>query len=226
MIEAAESDKGDEAGFTVVEVLVALALFTLLSTVVFETVRFGLTSWTIGSSSAQHIDQVITSQGVIRRLLADAYPSTFGRYSGNRYVEFSGTRNSVTFLASAPDVIGGGGRFRYTIAIASREETADLVVNAEPELTIEGDHRLKTRAVLLPDVRRVEFSYFDADRSYQGDRWRAEWNNRDELPKLIRVSATFADGDRRYWPDLVVSPRISVDAHCTYDPLTVRCKGR
>ena len=56
--------------------------------------------------------------------------------------------------------------------------------------------------------------------------WQSDWSGRRALPDLIRIRIGFPAGSNRYWPDLVVAPRITVDAGCAYDPLTYHCKGR
>jgi len=52
------------------------------------------------------------------------------------------------------------------------------------------------------------------------------WTLPSRLPRLVRVKIEFPDGDARFWPELLVAPRIDVDVGCVYDALTKRCRGR
>ena len=69
-----EPDAGGEAGFTLVELLVALALFSLLVTLLFDNVRFGLHAWRQGSAHAENIDHGMIVQDLLRRMIENAYP--------------------------------------------------------------------------------------------------------------------------------------------------------
>src|ERR1700674_5801628 len=63
-----------EAGFTLVELLVALSLFSLLALVLFGSLRFGLRAWELGTAHADRVEDVMFAQNLLRRLVADAYP--------------------------------------------------------------------------------------------------------------------------------------------------------
>ena len=45
--------------------------------------------------------------------------------------------------------------------------------------------------------------------------WQRVWRDRTRLPALVRLAIDFPDGDRRFWPDLVVAPRIDAVAERT-----------
>jgi general secretion pathway protein J len=95
-----------------------------------------------------------------------------------------------------------------------------------PELARSQDTATATSTVLLRDVDHAEFSYFGAGAGARNLQWIDGWTKRSEMPALVRVRVAFRTGDQRSWPDLVVSPRLTADVICDYDPLTMRCRGR
>lgn len=221
-----KSDQCGEAGFTLVELLVALALFSLLATLLFGNVRFGLKAWQIGSAHAERVDSSMTAQNLLRRVISNAYPLFLLDGAGHSRVDFDGARDAVSFLGSAPMVVHGGGRFRFKVLVERQQDRSELVMTATPELADPQDRSMTTKTLLLADVDRAEFSYFGAAAAEPAGQWHDSWTQLNELPKLVRLRVTFRSGDARLWPDLVVAPRILADVGCAYDPITTRCRGR
>jgi general secretion pathway protein J len=145
---------------------------------------------------------------------------------GRPIIEFEGTKESVSFLGSAPRVVGEGGLFRFKIFSERGNDGTDLVMAAMPELAPSGDLSSATKTILLADVERAEFSYFDAGVAAQRVQWKDSWSKRSDMPSLIRVRVTFRSGDARSWPELVIAPRVQADVGCVYDPISMRCSGR
>ena len=67
-------EQNGEAGFTLVEMLVALALFSVLVTVLFGNVQFGLKAWNKTSASTEQLDRAVMVQDVLRRIVGSLYP--------------------------------------------------------------------------------------------------------------------------------------------------------
>jgi general secretion pathway protein J len=213
-----------EAGFTLVELLAALALFSLLCTLLFGNVRFGMRAWQYGAVHAEQVDQTMVVQGVLRRIIEEAYPLFLVSDPTHPHVDFDGMQTSLDFLSSAPTAAGAGPRYRFLVATDKVGGKTDLVMTSRPELASTAD--ANTRTVLLADIERVEFSYFGATLSDSAAQWRNEWLQQAAAPQLVRVRAWFPAHDGRKWPDLLVTPRISADVSCVYDALTKRCRGR
>jgi general secretion pathway protein J len=214
-----------QAGFTLVELLVAITLLSLLSLVLTSSLRFGLTAWARGTDHAEGVDHSLLVQSFLRRTIGDAYPY-FSRTDPTRagQVDFAGTAQSLRFLASAPRALGGSGRVRFEVSLRSGAGHSDVMVASIPELadaTIE-----PTRNLLMPSVAAVEFAYFGRKRADRQAAWHEAWTGEPTLPQLVRLKVRLPSGDARLWPDLVIVPRIAADVSCVYDPLTKRCRGR
>jgi general secretion pathway protein J len=218
--------QASEAGFTLVEVLVALILLSLLTMALFFSVRFGMTAWQRGSERSDQIHTSMLAQDLLRRLIGQAYPLVLADGSGNGRVDFAGSAASLDFLAPVPVALASGGRARFRLAIERRGAGADLIVSSRPELTAGDAASELSRKTLLATIETAELSYFGAARSDQAARWRDSWSGELTLPLLVRVRVRFARSDPRLWPDLTIAPRITADVECAYDPLTKLCRGR
>jgi general secretion pathway protein J len=214
-----------EAGFTLVELLVALALFSLLCTLMFGNVRFGMRAWQYGAAHAEQVDHTMVVQGVLRRIIEEAYPYFLVGDPTRPHVDFNGKQTSLDFLSSALTAAGAGPRYRFLLTADKIGGKTDLAITSRPEL-VSAEDAATTRTVLLADIERVEFSYFGATLSDSVAQWRNEWLLQAAAPQLVRVRTWFPAHDGRTWPDLLITPRISADVNCVYDALTKRCRGR
>ncbi len=223
-IEITRMHHPEEAGFTLVELLVAIILLSLISLVLTGSLQFGLTAWARGMAHSDHVDNSMSAQQFLRRALEDAYPFFSSNDPTRRRVEFAGTADSLAFLAPAPLAGGGGGRSRIMLSVRRHDGHSDLMVRAAPELG--ADNQASTRSRLIANVESVELSYFGKRRSDRAPAWHDRWKDEIGLPQLVRVRVRFPTGDTRLWPDLVVAPRIAADVGCTYDPFSKLCRGR
>jgi general secretion pathway protein J len=223
--KTAEASAGREAGFTLVEVLVALALFSLLSTLLFNNVRFGLRAWQIGSSQGELLARSTAAQDALRRLIGNAYPMLIANGGNNPSIDFEGAQETMSFLGDAPVVTGGAGRFRFKLFSEHNQGQTDLIISSSPELANPQDASMTTKSVLAADIDRVEFSYSQGGAGPQM-KWSNSWPKRGELPMLVRVHVVFRSGAERLWPDLLIAPRIAADVSCVYDSISKRCRGR
>jgi general secretion pathway protein J len=215
-----------EAGFTLVELLVAISLFSFIRLALFEGLHFGVFAWASGRAHADRADHVMYVQNLLRRLIEDAYPFYLSGDPAHSHVDFDGTSTSLGFLAPAPIVLGGGGRSRFKTFVDQSRGRHDLVMTSRPELADEGNSTVATTTILLAGVEAVDFLYLGRARLGASDRWRESWVEEPVLPDLVRMKVRFPQHDTRVWPDLDVAPRISADVGCAYDPLNRGCRGR
>jgi general secretion pathway protein J len=214
------------AGFTLVELLVALLLFSLLSVALFGSIRAGTAAWSRATSQADESDHGIIVQDLLRHLIENTYPLYLSDNGKSGHVDFVGSDSSLSFLSVAPMALGNGGRSRINLAVERHDNRVDLLLESKPELAIVNDEVEKARKPLLTGASAVTFSYFGKTPADRSAAWHDDWAKRTELPRLIRIEAHFQANDGRDWPDLIVAPRIVADVGCVLDQITTRCQGR
>ncbi|GGF51443.1 general secretion pathway protein GspJ [Aliidongia dinghuensis] len=212
------------AGFTLLELMVALAILGLVSLMLFGGLRFGLNAWTRESAHANAVSDIGVAQGFLRRAIGEAYPLFQVDGEDKRVNPFVGSRRALEFLAPTPASLGSGGRQRYSIGTETAGARTDLVIWSQPELAADPAKRWKT--ILVPGIRTLSIDYFGRQGDEEEAHWHDAWQDASHLPELVRLQVAFAADDFRTWPEFVVAPRIAVDANCVYDPLTHGCKGR
>jgi general secretion pathway protein J len=210
-----------DAGFTLVEVLVVLALVSLLTAALFGSVHFGLKAWERTTSRAAAIDQNLLVQDFLRRMIAAAYPSFVVDDLTHGHIDFAGTETSISFFAPTPVARGLGGRSRFVVSL---DQNKALTVISQSEW-VPAEAVSRVRDVLMTNLEGIEFSYFGKGRSGPLQ-WRNSWVAEPSLPQLVRLRVKFPSDDQRVWPELLIAPRIDVDVGCVYDLLTKQCRGR
>lgn len=225
MSETARIDGRKDAGFTLVELLAAIGLLSLVSVIFLGSLHFALKAWERGAAFADRVDRVALVQSFVRRAIEDAYPYFAVKEATTGHVDFEGTADTLQLLAPAARALGGGGRSRLSLGAVRGHQGLDLVVMATPELAGDPASAGGTK-VLLANVRSVELSYFGRGRSGREPTWRTQWMGETRLPELVRIAVSFPPGDARIWPEVIVAPRIGADVGCVYDPLTKQCRGR
>lgn len=208
-----------QRGFTLVEVLVALAVLALVVAFGFTGLRHAADAWAVLDRQGRHAADLGAVQDVLRSLIAGAYPEAEPDGRGSYVVAFQGRGDALDFVARMPARTELPGFRRITLALDDGEGGRRLVLGWAGE-PAQGEGAGST--VLVEGVRALRVRYFGDDGS--GRRWHEAWSGRKALPALVAMEMDLADG--RVWPRLVAAPRIEVDAACTLDLLTRTCAGR
>lgn len=198
-----------EAGFTLLELLVALTLLALIVALLFGGMRFGTRAWEAANERIDRSSELQVVQSFIRSQLGQAHPVAL---SGDRSkIAFQGTPEGVTFAAPMPAHLSLGGFYLLSFHAEDGAKGRRLVLSwrlfdPKDEELASGEPEETT--VLIDRISEVEFSYFGSSDPEDEPEWRDRWEGEESLPSLVRLRVAFAEGDERSWPDLVIAPVI------------------
>jgi general secretion pathway protein J len=197
------------AGFTLIEMLVALALLGLLSTLLFGGFRLGLRTWEAGDRKLDHADEIMAVQGFLRRELAQTYAVAQGL---GQPLAFWGEADSVVFFAPLPERGNIGGLYALKIAaIGSGGNGHRLQVGWQlfrSDMAISRDFAPDQTNLLLDGVESISFSYFGNLTAGAPAEWHDQWVDRLSLPILIRMTVQFRPDAGRQWPPFTVALKL------------------
>ena len=217
------------AGFTLLELLVAMTVLGVLTGLLASGLSFGTRIWEREQKQLEQWAELQMVQDVIRRTLGEAWPlkapASAGTEDAAEGIAFVGTETSVEFVGPPPAQSLSGGIYQYGLLSRAGPGGVSLVLTWRPrgpEATQQkGKRRDRARparrteiaegkeVVLVDRLANAEFSYFGGDDEDVKPRWRDRWREPSKLPLLVRVQVTFPPGDRRRWPELVVAPAIT-----------------
>jgi general secretion pathway protein J len=185
-------------GFTLLEILVALAVFGFLLVGLSQTVRFGLTAWhqdvriSTGKTDLEAVDRAL-------RLIVE----NFAPGDDQARPPIEGSPSALTGVTQLR--VPGSGlvpvRVEASLALSGRR----LVLRWRPQ-----HHWAPVSAPVPPQetslvggVSRLAIEYWRPPGS-----WVSAWREAD-LPLLIRFRLTFSGPDAPRWPDIIVAPLLS-----------------
>jgi general secretion pathway protein J len=193
------NDRGTCAGFTLIEVLAALAVLGMILVALSTGLRFGQQALLAQTRSAATENQVVPVDAALRSLVAKAWPGAAGAEA-----RFAGTERALSFRTVMPESL-----------TAQRTRDADVTIGVDPE------HRLylawlpwyrnwmvakppPARIDLLANVDHVEFAYWDPGLHPPPGGWVTAWVG-TTVPKLLRIRLVFTKDAGLRWPDIIVA---------------------
>jgi general secretion pathway protein J len=183
------------AGFTLLEILVALVVFGFVMVGLNQGVQFGLHARSVQARTIDARSTLETTDRVLRNLIEQMDPG-----STDRPMMVAGAEHNLAFTTILPN--------------------GATELNAQPidaALLVDGAHRLLLRwtprlhavrlgppprpmdSEILSGVDHIDFAY------WQPAGWAEHWSS-STLPRLVRIRIVFAKGDQRHWPEIIVTP--------------------
>jgi general secretion pathway protein J len=197
------------AGFTLLELLVALTLLGLVMAALFGELRFAVRAWDGADARLAAAAEASGVRGFVRRQLQQlaVSPMLAGAAAGQPV--FEGTAHAMSFLGAMPGVASEGGLDRIVIYAEARGGERRLIVRWTPQVGGTGTGSAAQEGgsrVLLDGCRSIRLSFFGAVGRDRGLGWVDSWPAGKELPQLVRLQVEFGEDDARTWPELVVAP--------------------
>lgn len=214
-----------EDGFTLVELLVSLALLSMTAVLLLATLTTGRGVERRANASATAGESIAAVQDLLHdRLEAMVPEARFG--PGDPIVDMRGEADVLDFTAAPPTAQRPAPPQRFRLLLTRAGELSLFAIDPLTNVTDPDMPSVIgwTRAPLLGNVARLDIAYFGAAPPDGQRRWRPRWHDRPTLPELVRIRVGFAPGDRRPWPDLIVRPAATVNTACLIDRTTGRCR--
>jgi general secretion pathway protein J len=179
--------RGDEAGFTLVEMLIAVMLMVFILTALVTVTAQWLPNWNHGMARMERDERFAFA---LNRVVGDLAVAEF--VPANTTVKtpyFDGSELSVSFVRTAI-----GPSSRPGLEIVRFQETADangpaLVRSRAAFVPMDATAQVRFAdpVVLIRSPYRVMFAYAGTD-----DTWKPAWSGATELPRRVRI--TVRDG--------------------------------
>ena len=200
-----------EAGFTLLELLVSLALLALLAGLIAGGLGFGRRVWR-ATGDLDRLSSISAVRQVLADRLAEAMPLADPGAGGVPRLAFRGDSREVAFVTPMPGRRGPAGLYRTVLrwqggAGGGRLELEQSVFQATTDGSVPGPraHRL------LGGVQGLSLRYFGATKAGEPATWHPAWDVPNRLPRLIGLSLAFAPGEPASWPELIVPLRLTAD---------------
>jgi len=210
------------AGFTLLELLIALGLMAAIMAAAFGGLRFGARLWEAGNVRAEAAGEFRSTYRVLRQLLASSQPLTLADESEPAYA-FEGDSDELRFVAPVPVGAGEAGAYAIVLFTTRDREGQDLHLgwsrfdgDEEDIDEFESDDDI----VLVRDIRDLRFAYFGTSKTANEPAWTDRWDDPDQLPRLVRLTIDKGGDGGVPWPELVMPIGSDMDVDCVFKDST------
>ncbi|HTV71922.1 MAG TPA: prepilin-type N-terminal cleavage/methylation domain-containing protein [Rhizobiaceae bacterium] len=214
MTVGADHRGAGEAGFTLIETIVALALMGLVLYALANITAQWLPNWNRGVGRIQRGETIGIA---LQRIAADVAAAEY--VPANResnHPLFDGTELSITFVRTAFGPNTGPGlevvHFgeqrdrREFVTVRSRARFTPLPVGS----SLSEQVHLENPVVLLRAPFRLSFAYAGADRI-----WKNTWRDADKLPAMVKLTVRDAASQRVLSISTIAPIHVQVPSDCT-----------
>ena len=215
------ADKTHGSGFTLIEMILAISIFSMVIAVVFSSFRVGLGAWQKGEDNIEFYQRVRAVSDFLYRQISSTFPYkvTPGLLDTHReFFAFFGKPDSLEFVSYAN--INGleGGLSLLEIWVNSNNELmighdVALVSNISDLKDI--NLRDEDKSFLIsPDVERLQFRYFDREKEDEEGQWIDSWDPKDKrkkLPLFVEVTIIFKDKHDEQLKNRLVVPIVFME---------------
>ncbi len=218
-----------QAGFTLVELLLAVTLISLLLGLAYGGMRAATRASESGQAQLEQSGRLRITHQFLRRQLNLMLPLAYeseGEDEDDGYRRmFTGSAESIQFVGPMPGYLGTGGPQVQYLEVAQGENGLALTFrhalleNFKPD-----DLFVRDPVVLLDGLASVNFEFLepaedlgvrpanpvaaqDVNNEMPGE-WVTEWALEDQIPLVVRLDIAYADGSKVSWPTLYAAPRL------------------
>lgn len=210
-----------ERGFTLLELLIGMALLGLILALLFGGFRLASNSWDAAEMRGERTADELLGRMLVRRLVTQLQPLRWNR-AVNRPIAVAGEREVLRAVAPLSGQAGVGGLRVIELRVervAARPQAGEkgagplrlILRHAPPRYDAAyfadslGD---VPSHLILGDLEAAEFSYFGPEKRGEPPRWQETWTNPEQLPRLVRLRLASKDAG---WADLIMTPMINGD---------------
>lgn len=197
--------KGEAAkptgAFTLVEILMAMAVFGLVMAAIYATWTLILKSKSIGEAVTAQIQRERIAVRVIEEALMStrSFAADMEHYA---FVAENGESAALSFVARLPKSFPRNGRFgdfdvrRVTFSLESGAAYGEreLVLRQNPILMDLDEDERNHPLVLAKGVQEMKFQFWDS----QSNDWVDEWGQTNQVPKLVKVTLRFGSSQHAH----------------------------
>ena len=184
------------AGFTLLELMIALALVSLLSLVAFMSLNLSLKAAGRGRAAADNLQELRVGQSFLERSLSSAAAGIKELKRDKTY--FFGEPQEIRFLTFVPlEAHNLGGIYHWRVLVG-RDEAGQGVVAVEQAKSINwvrDPEGVEIRQILLKNVTSVRFLFGSNGKEYST--WDARRNR--GLPQWVKVQLALGGRKPQEW---------------------------
>ena len=187
------------AGFTLLELLVALLLFSIISALLYSGLSFSMKSLAAAEKRSYETNHVLAVQAFMRSKVATI--KLIHSSSLNEAGAFKGQQHQLEFVSVVPQSVISGGLAFYQISLNDNSQNPALQVslaNYPKDDTLQED-------IEIEGINQFTLMYFGKRIGEQENAWHEQWQEKNHLPLLLKIKMGTPTGLK--WPAQIIKIR-------------------
>jgi prepilin-type N-terminal cleavage/methylation domain-containing protein len=181
------------SGFTLLELMIALALTGLVTLVVYISLSLSLKAMRHGQTTAEQLQELQVSQTILARSLSSAIQGSM-----DYRLYFVGNSREMRFFTPVPlEAYNMGGIYHWRVLVG-QDESDHLVLAVEQTKNVNwfrDPEGVEVRQILMGHLASLRFAYGQGDKEYET--WDATTTG--DLPDWVRIYLTPKGRERMVW---------------------------
>ncbi|SDZ78177.1 general secretion pathway protein J [Thiothrix caldifontis] len=193
-----------QRGFTLLEMLIAFSLVSLLFLALFASFNTIGRSWDAADTRMNKTEDMRLISDFLRRQLSQAMVVKIAGEKEAKVYAFEGTATSLRYAAPLQPLQHQGGVFLIELNIVAAKEGKKLEMlfaPYRPELTWDDAFTEAEPVLVFEGLQAAAFEYFGAETEGEDPDWTADWEDKPRYPDMLKL--TLADQERA-WPEMLV----------------------
>lgn len=198
-----------QAGFTLLEVMIASVLLAVMMTLLLAGMRLGADSWEQGERLAERATRMLVADNFFRSHLSDVKPlfdtsaNALGVAGAPARLLFRGGPDFLEYAGTLPPQVRGG-MYKFRLYFVQEDGRSDLKLALRPFSPTAATDEPIEDVLVLENVESLRFSYYKVSNvQNEPSRWVEQWQE-NSLPALVRVEIVLAGEPA--WPPILVTP--------------------
>lgn len=201
----------NNAGFTLVELLLAVTLMSILLALTYSGLRAANRSAQRGEIMLAADGEVRSAHQFVHRQLNQMLPLAFevSDDPDAERVVFEGDSGQIKFVAPMPGYLGTGGPQVQLLELANGNNGKVLQFSHALLQSFE-DAFLRERdpVLLLEHVESAQFEFLGRGADGEIQDWASSWDTPEVLPVAVRLNIVFEEDAHMDWPELLASVKV------------------
>jgi len=203
------------AGFTLLEVMLAMTLLSIMVVLLFSSLKIGAESWNKGERKIAQVNEKAVVYQFFKRHLPSIKPLWDDFSDDERIFSFQGESDKLQFVSTFPASAGRKGLQLFEIIFDKTDEGV-LKVVLTPFYPALDDQQWEPEEVILQEqVEEFKISYFAKELGDSEGSWVDSWKQKESLPALLKIKIALAN--QRYWPEMVFALKLSATAEADFE---------
>ncbi len=170
-------------GFTLLELMLSITIFSIILLIIFGAVRLGYRSIEKAEKTIELLERLRTSINIIEAQFQSQIPLTY-EDNGEKKLYFIGQKESVQFATNYSAWSGQRGYVRVVYNIESDPNGRKALYVTENTISIDDSRK----TMLLNDLEEISFLYYYKEPQNLDGEWRDEWTETTFLPEKVTIN--------------------------------------